>query len=209
MAGGAEFPVHLEMFCQVLPTVAGADISNRAPYKSSAASHDQMHILAHGVEQLVAANLGAPTGIVRTLTRQVRSQQRIESKFSTQRLIEYFELRMHEHHRAMRIGQDMLDQAVAPVGFRIGEAIENTIPLRVFYPVIQVALFLVAKRFPVADEKLKIPRVRLVHGRVVDFVDDAVTEGEPDPAARVIGDRKSFFGTGSPAGLDSGCAEGD
>ena len=74
---------------------------------------------------------------------------------------------------------------------------------------VQVALFLVAKRFPVADEELKIARVRLVDGRVVDFVDDAVAEREPDPAARMIGGAQTFLGAGGPARLDSGCAEGD
>ena len=109
----------------------------------------------------------------------------------------------------MRIGEDVLDQPVAPVGFRIGEPVEKTIAFRVFDPVIQVALFLVAKRFPVADEKLKIARVRLVNGRVVDFVDDAMAEREPDPAARMISGAQAFLGAGGPAGLDSGCAECD
>ena len=69
-----------------------------------------------------------------------------------------------EHHRAMRIRKDVLYQPVAPVGFLIGEAVENTIPFRIFNPVVQVALFLVTKRFTVADQELKIARVRLVDG---------------------------------------------
>ena len=72
---------------------------------------------------------------------------------------------------------------------------------------IQVALFLVAKCFPVADQELKIARVRLVNGRVVDFVDDAMAEREPDPAARMISGAETFLGAGGPAGFDSGCAE--
>ena len=74
---------------------------------------------------------------------------------------------------------------------------------------VQVALFLVAKRFPVGDEKLEIARVRLVHARVVDFVDDAMAEREPDPAARMISGAQAFFGAGGPAGFDSGRAECD
>ena len=44
---------------------------------------------------------------------------------------------------------------------------------------IQVTLLFVAKSLAVADQKLKIARVGLVYGRVVDFVDDAVAECEP------------------------------
>ena len=74
-------------------------------------------------------------------------------------------------------------------------------------PVIPVALFLVAKRFSVADEELNIARVRLVHARVVDFIDDAMAEREPDPAAHMIRGAEAFLRTGGPAGLDAGCTE--
>ena len=159
------------------------------------------------MQQVVSPDLRTPTGIARSLTRHVRSQQRVETQPAAQRLIQHFEPGVHEHHRAMRVGQDMLYDPVAPVRFGIGEPVENTVPFRVFDPVIQVALFLVAEGLAVADEKLKIARVRLVDGRVVDFVDDAVTEREPDPAARMISGAQAFFCAGGPAGLDSGRAE--
>ena len=117
MPGGAEFPVHLEIVHQILPAVAGADIPNGSPRKPCAASHDQMHTLALGMEQVVAADFRTPTGVARALARNVRSQQRVETQLAAQRLIEHFELGVHEHHRAVRIGEDVLDQPVAPVGF--------------------------------------------------------------------------------------------
>jgi len=78
------------------------------------------------------------------------------------------------------ICEDVFYETVASVAFRIGETVENTILFRVFDPVIQVTLFLVEKRFPVADKKLKIARVRCVDGGIVDFVDDAMTEPPSD-----------------------------
>jgi len=116
---------------------------------------------------------------------------------------------MHENHRTVRIGEDVLNDPVAPVPLGIGDAVENTIAFRVFDPVIQVALFLVAKCFTVADQELKIAGIRLVNGRVIDFVDDAMAEREPDPATRVISGAETFLGAGSPAWLDSGRAECD
>src|SRR5512136_957136 len=109
----------------------------------------------------------------------------------------------------MWIGEDLLDQAVASVGFGVGEPVEKAVAFRVFDQVLQVAFFLVAKRFSVADEELEIARVGFVNGGVVDFVDDAMAEREPDAAARMISGAETFFGAGGPAGFDSGRAECD
>ncbi len=57
----------------------------------------------------------------------------------------------------------------------------------------QVAFFLVAKRFAIADQKLKVARVRLVDMRIIDFVDDAMAEREPDTATRMIEVPKPSF----------------
>ena len=107
----------------------------------------------------------------------------------------------------MRICKDVFYEPVASVAFRIGEAVEKTVAFRVFDPVIQIALFFVAKRLPVADQELKIACVWLVDGRVVNFVDDAVAKREPEPAARMISGAETFFGAGRPTWLDTGCAE--
>src|ERR1035437_307353 len=79
MPGGAKLPVHLEIVRQILPTVAGPDIPNGSPQKSFAATHDQMHPLALGVEQVVAAGFRTPTGVARALACNVRRQQCVET----------------------------------------------------------------------------------------------------------------------------------
>ena len=105
--------------------------------------------------------------------------------------------------------KDVLDQPVTSAAFRIGEPVERTVPFRVFDPVIQVSLFLVAKCFPVTDQELKIARVRLVNGGVINFVDDAVAQREPDSTTRMIGSAKTFLGAGCPTRRDTGRAEGN
>ena len=116
---------------------------------------------------------------------------------------------MHEQHRPVRIGQDVLDQPVASAAFRIGEPVERSVAFRVFDPVIQVSLFLVTKCFPVADQELKIARVWLVNSGVINLVDDAVAQREPDPATRMISRAKTLLGAGCPARCDTGRAECD
>src|SRR5206468_2672512 len=103
----------------------------------------------------------------------------------------------------MRIREDLLHQPVATVSFRICKAVEDAIALRVFDQVIQVSLFLVAKRFAIGDKKLKVARVRLIDLRIVNLIDDTVAEREPKPATRVIGRTHALFRARSPARLDS------
>src|SRR5215831_13175683 len=103
----------------------------------------------------------------------------------------------------MRISEDVLYDAIAAVRFRIDEAVERAIALRVLDTVIQVALLLVAECFAVADEKLKIARIGMIDVRIINLVDDPMTEREPKPATAVVSRAHALLGAGSPARLDS------
>ncbi len=103
----------------------------------------------------------------------------------------------------MRIGEDVFYEPVATVGLRIRQPVKEAIAFRVFDQVIQVALFLVAERFTIANEKLKVARVRLIDTWIVNLIDDAVTEREPQAATGMIGRADTFFRARSPARLDS------
>ena len=103
----------------------------------------------------------------------------------------------------MRVREHVFYEPVAALTLRIGKAVKETITLRVFDQVIQIALFLVAKCFAIANEKLKVARVRLIDARIVNLIDDAVTEREPETATGVIGRTHAFFRARSPAWLDS------
>src|SRR6266446_5734049 len=128
----------------------------------------------------------------------VRNHERVKAQLPAQRFIEYFDLGVHEQDRQMRVREDVFYEPVATVGLRIRQTIKEAIALRVFDQVIQVALFLVAKRFAITYEKLKVARVRLIDTWVVDLIDDAVTKDEPEPATGMIGRTDSFFRARSP-----------
>jgi hypothetical protein len=68
--------------------------------------------------------------------------------------------------------------------------------------VIQVAFFFVAKRLAVADEKLKVPRVRFIDVRIINFVYDPMTQREPDAATGVIRRADSLFRARRPTRLN-------
>ena len=107
----------------------------------------------------------------------------------------------------MGIGEDVFYQPVATVTLRICKAVKQTIALRVFDEVIQVALFLVAKSFTITDKKLKVARVRLINARIINLIDDAVTKRKPEPATGMIGGPHTFFRARSPTRLNSRRAE--
>src|SRR5688572_22804094 len=116
---------------------------------------------------------------------------------------------MDEQYGPMWISKNMLGQPVSPRAIRIGEPVKGTVALRVLDSVIQIALFFVAERFTVANEQLKIACVRLVHIRIINFVDDAVAQGEPNPATRMISGAKTLLGARCPTWSDAGCTECD
>src|SRR6266704_3507552 len=99
----------------------------------------------------------------------------------------------------MRIREDVFYKPIAAVGLRIRQTVKEAIALRIFDQVIQVALFLVAKRFAITYEKLKVARVWLIDTWVVDLIDDAVTKREPEAATGMIGCTDPFFCARSPA----------
>jgi hypothetical protein len=93
----------------------------------------------------------------------------------------------------MWIGEDMFYDPIATVRLRIREAVKEAIALRVIDRVSQVAFFLVAKRFSIADEKLKVARVRLIDVGIVNLVYDAVTKREPNTATGMLGCAHAFL----------------
>jgi len=103
----------------------------------------------------------------------------------------------------MRIGQHVLDELIAPVSFRISKAVQHTVAFRVFNQVVQVALLLVAKALAIRDEELKVACVRLIDVRIVDLIDNAMTQCEPETTAGMISRPDALLGARSPARRNS------
>ena len=116
---------------------------------------------------------------------------------------------MHKQYRQVRVGKHMFYQTVAAARLCIRETIKEAIARRVFDKMIEIAFFFVAKRFAVADEKLKVAGVWLIDVRVVNLVEDSVTQREPETATCVVGRADAFFCAGSPPWLDPRGPKGD
>ena len=67
----------------------------------------------------------------------------------------------------------------------------------------EVAFFLMEERLPIGDEILKVADLWVIHGRVIDFRDDTVPQGEPDSARSRVSGSHSVFISVSPSRLDA------
>ena|SRR5437867_3379677 len=103
----------------------------------------------------------------------------------------------------MRIRQDVFNEPVPAVRLRVCQAVKEAITIGIFDQVIQIAFFLMAKRFAVTYEKLKVACVRLIDAWIVNLIDDAVAEREPEAATGMISRPHAFFCARSPARLNS------
>jgi hypothetical protein len=109
----------------------------------------------------------------------------------------------------MWISEDIFYDTIAAAGLQIRKTVKEAIALRVLDGVSQVALFLMAKCFPIAYEKLKVARIRLIDVWIVNLVHNAVTQCEPNAAAGMVRGSHAFFRARSPAGFDSRRAKCD
>ena len=109
----------------------------------------------------------------------------------------------------MRIHSDFFDEAIAPLPVGIREPVKQRVLFQAFGLVEQVTPLLVAERFTIRDQKLQVARVRRIHMRKIDLVDDAVAEREPDAGTAVVRGAETVLGAGSPARLDAWRPEGD
>src|SRR5580692_10598603 len=103
----------------------------------------------------------------------------------------------------MRISQRLFDKLIPSIAFSVDQSVKEAVALRVFDPMIQITLFLVAKCLAVADQEFKITRVGLVGSRVVNLIDDPMTEGEPQATAFRTSCPKAILRAGGPARFNS------
>ena len=145
------------------------------------------------VEEFDPSDFRTVSRVVCAASGYVRSQQRVKPQLFPQRFVKNFDCSMDEEDRLMRIRKHLFDQAVASERFRVCDPVKKAVALRVIDRMDQVAFLLVTKRFSVADKKLKVAGVRLIDVRIINLVDDSVTEREPATSAGMVSGANPFF----------------
>ena len=148
-----------------------------------------------------------PAGIFPAAIRQMGRQQRVQAIVG-QRALQGDEADSLQHDIAVGIGEDFFLDPVAPLQFGIRKFVNRNAGLdRVVFK-FAVALFFGEVAGAVGDDQPLIAGAGLVHSRVVNFVQDAVAEGEPYPAVQVERRAYAGFGARSPARRNARPARG-
>ena len=93
----------------------------------------------------------------------------------------------------MGVGEDLLDDDISALRVGIRDPVAKDMMGEPFRLGTEMTLLLVEETLPVRDEELQVPELRPIHGRVVDFGDDPVPDGEPEPAGAGIGRADAVF----------------
>ena len=107
----------------------------------------------------------------------------------------------------MRVGDDLLDQPVTSLVVAICQSVIERASLRIFDLVMKVTFFFMAERLAVSDQKLQFTDIRAINGRIVDLVEDSVTQRKPGVAVRVIGSPDALLVAVGPLRVKTGSAK--
>src|ERR1035438_2324460 len=103
----------------------------------------------------------------------------------------------------MRVGDDLFDNGIMPGWIRIRTAVSQAVIRQMFQFGREMTLLVVEKALAVGDEILKVAELWPVHRRIIDFGDDAVPKGKPDPAGGGISSSHAILSSMRPPGLNA------
>ena len=201
-----ELPVHPEMMSQVLPAIGRPHVSARAAQKRNRCGQDQPRTALVRRQHVAPVGPHHVTVVVPAADLQVRRQQGEEPQPGEQGGVR-LQAGGHEHAIPVGVGDDFLDDAEVPPGIGVGDAVAQRVRGQAFVGVVQVA-FVVKEGFAVGDEVLEVADLRPVNGRVVDLVENAFGNGEPDPAQSRVSGPYPVLVAARPARFDAGSAGG-
>ena len=112
-------------------------------------------------------------------------------------------LRVLQDAGQQRVGDDLFDKAIPPVGSGIGDTIAQSFWRQPLGRGHEIVLLLVQEVHAIGDQVLKVPQLRTIHGRIVDLGENAVPHREPDAARGGVGRPDGLLVPMSPAGLDA------
>ena len=192
-AGGrTELPLHAKMLHHVTPAVARSDKAATDAREAATGSHGQRPAVLPPQQHLVAGNIHGARGVARTSTVEVGRQERIYAE-PRQQFRMSLEANIGEHHRVVRVADNLLGQAVTPVRIAVDITDPQGFRVEVFEGREQVALLFMGKGLAVGDQELHVPDLGAVDGGVVDLVQDAMGTGKPHPAGGRVGGAYGVF----------------
>ena len=198
-------PHHLKMSRQVLPAIRYADKSHRAFWPRRGTGKGERAEIALGKKHWLPLVVTSPPGIAVSHVGQVRCQKRIEAVVA-QTALQRHKSNFLQHYVAQGIGQHFFIDPVPALHTRIGQFIGGDSRLEREVAESTMAFLFGEKRAAVGDNQAEVAGTGLVHAGKIDLIENAMTQGEPDPAVQVQRRAYACFRARSPARCDSGPA---
>ena len=202
-----EVPGHFAVGDDVLIAVAGADVAAAGARESAVGSEGQRDVVLPGDDAAAAGDVDGAGGIPCAAAVEVRRHERVAFQLREQGFVAV-DFYVHQHDGVVRVGDELLGDGVAAAEVGRHDANRQRVGVDVVEVVLEVALFFMEKGFAVGEEQLHVAGLRTVDGGVVDLVERAVGDGEPDAAGGGIGGGDRVFPARSPAGFEAGGSEG-
>src|SRR6185437_5850563 len=161
--------------------------------------------LAPRKQQRRALEIVHPCGVAATLIAQVRCEQDMQAIVGQDTSLRN-EPDLLQHGVTMRIGQCLLFDAITALPADVGQRERWDARGQPANAGVSVALLLGEERRAVRDDQSHVAHTSLVDARIIDLVEDAVAEREPDVTAVGEGRAPADLGARGPAGRDTGRA---
>ena len=193
-----ELPIEPEVVAQVLPAVARADESAGCLQEIGIDAERETGAIFPRDQDLLARRAVAARGVAPSAAVEMRREQHVDLQ-SVRPLRFAFDARVNQHARPVRVGDDLLDDAIAPLRVARHDAITERVAADAVDLASQITLLLVKEAFSIGDQELQVPDLRMVDRGVIDFVQDAVREREPDAARIRVRGADPFLRARGPA----------
>src|ERR1700722_8549945 len=167
------------MVAKLPPSVRGADEADRPGEELRTAQHRQVRPSAKRAQNVVPLVFTKQAVVVRPCVDEMWRQQGEQAQ---PRLGGILEANVQNDRIAARVREHAIDDPESPAAMRARQAEGGNTVFDTFDDCLAVALDLGEESSPVGDDEAEVADASLVNARIVDFIDDAVTDGEPDAA---------------------------
>src|SRR6202020_758017 len=188
------------MVANLPPSVGDADEADGPGEERRVPEHRQVRPTAKCTENVVPLVFTELAVVVRPCVDQVRRQQ---GEHAQPCLGGIFEANVQNDRSAARVREQPIDYPESPAAMRARQAESGNPVFDTFDDRLAVALDLGEESSPVGDDEPEVAEASLVNTWIVDFIDDAVTDGEPDPAALAERCADPVLGARGPPSVNS------
>ena len=183
------------------PAVRNADEADRAGEERLIGGHRQMGAVAGGEQHAVALVVAAPSAVVGAAVDEMRRGQGEKAQAARARILQ---ADLHQHRAAARVGDDALEDAKPAAAMLARQKESGNAVLERLDGALAVTLHLGEEARAVGDDQAEVANAGLIDARVIDLVENAVADGEPDAARVGEGRADAALGARGPARLDPG-----